>query len=159
MHYIEALLGSLLISANSPKECPGINLATSTNHWISSRRFSSSKFLISASIVWAQPAPIAKTGQTTSYATGDDGDLQNGVALPAWYPRFTDNGDGTVTDNLTGLMWAKNANMAGHHNESPPADTSFFYWLLMFRLLIIQGVFSLLPCHCILKPNRIPVWK
>ncbi len=49
----------------------------------------------------------AKTGQTTSYATGDDGDLQKGVAWPA--PRFTDNGNGTVTDNLTGLMWTKDA--------------------------------------------------
>jgi len=25
--------------------------------------------------------------------------------------RFTDNGDGTVTDNQTGLMWAKDANI------------------------------------------------
>jgi hypothetical protein len=29
----------------------------------------------------------------------------------AWpNPRFTDNVDGTVTDNLTGLIWLKNAN-------------------------------------------------
>ena len=27
--------------------------------------------------------------------------------------RFTDNGDGTVTDNLTGLIWLKNANAFG----------------------------------------------
>ena len=52
----------------------------------------------------------AKTGQTTSYATGDDGDLEKGVAWPN--PRFTDNGNGTVTDNLTGLIWLKNANCA-----------------------------------------------
>jgi len=68
-------------------------------------------FLFSSSIVWAQAAPVAKTGQTTSYVTGDDGDLQKGVASPS--PRFTDNGDGTVTDNLTGLMWTKDANLAG----------------------------------------------
>ncbi|HOP46380.1 MAG TPA: DUF1566 domain-containing protein [Desulfobacteraceae bacterium] len=24
-------------------------------------------------------------------------------------PRFTDNGNGTVTDNMTGLIWMKNA--------------------------------------------------
>jgi hypothetical protein len=66
-------------------------------------------FLLSASIVWAQPAPVEKTGQTTSYRTGDDGDLEKGVASPS--PRFTDNGDGTVTDNLTGLMWAKAATL------------------------------------------------
>ena len=67
-------------------------------------------FLLSSSIVWAADAPVPKTGQTTSYATGDDGDLEKGVAWPS--PRFTDHGDGTVTDNLTGLMWAKNANLA-----------------------------------------------
>ena len=50
---------------------------------------------------------VEKTGQTTSYHTGDDGDLQKGVAWPV--PRFTDNGDGTVTDNLTELIWLKNA--------------------------------------------------
>ena len=57
------------------------------------------------------PAPVEKTGQTTSYATGDDGDLEIGVASPN--PRFTDNLDGTVTDNLTGLIWLKNANCFG----------------------------------------------
>ena len=50
---------------------------------------------------------IPKTGQTTSYADGDDGDLQRGAEWPV--PRFTDNGDGTVTDNLTGLIWLKGA--------------------------------------------------
>ncbi len=58
----------------------------------------------------AQIAQVEKTGQTTSYATGDDGHLQKGVALPN--PRFTDNGDGTVTDNLTGLIWLENADCA-----------------------------------------------
>jgi hypothetical protein len=72
-------------------------------------------FLLTASIVWAQGAPVAKTGQTTSYAAGDDGDLQKGVAWPI--PRFTDNGDQTVTDNLTGLMWAKDANLASGSND------------------------------------------
>ena len=63
-------------------------------------------------------APVEKTGQTECYdtngysiscaGTGQDGDLQKGVAWPD--PRFTDNDDDTVTDNLTGLMWAQNAN-------------------------------------------------
>jgi hypothetical protein len=51
--------------------------------------------------------PVTKTGQTISYVTGDDGDLEKGADLPD--PRFTDNGNGTVTDNLTGLMWTKDA--------------------------------------------------
>ena len=56
-------------------------------------------------------APVPKTGQTTSYTLGDDGDLEKGVPWPN--PRFTDNEDGTVTDNLTGLLWLKNANCFG----------------------------------------------
>jgi hypothetical protein len=56
-------------------------------------------------------APVPTTGQTTSYASKDDGDLEKGVAWPS--PRFTDHGNGTVTDNLTGLIWTKNANYFG----------------------------------------------
>jgi hypothetical protein len=56
-------------------------------------------------------APVAKTGQTISYAAGDDGAWQKGVPSPT--PRFTDNGNGTMTDKLTGLIWMKNANGFG----------------------------------------------
>ena len=59
-------------------------------------------------------AGVPKTGQTTAYRAGDDGALQKGVAWPS--PRFTINlgaEAGTVTDNLTGLMWAKDANAPG----------------------------------------------
>jgi hypothetical protein len=56
-------------------------------------------------------APVPKTGQMTSYAAGDDGAWQKGVPSPV--PRFTDNGDGTVTDKLTGLIWTKSANALG----------------------------------------------
>ena len=65
-------------------------------------------------------APVEKTRQTTCYdelgtviscsGKGQDGDIQAGVAWPS--PRFKDNGDGTVTDDLTGLIWLKNANCA-----------------------------------------------
>ncbi|MBF0370934.1 MAG: DUF1566 domain-containing protein [Magnetococcales bacterium] len=54
----------------------------------------------------ADPGTVAlvpKTGQTVSVASGDDGDLQTGVSWPD--PRFTNNGDGTITDNMTGLVW------------------------------------------------------
>ena len=54
---------------------------------------------------------ISATGQTMSYATGDDGSAAKGVAWPA--TRFTDNQDGTVTDHLTGLIWLKNAGCFG----------------------------------------------
>lgn len=56
-------------------------------------------------------ASLPRTGQITSYATGDDGDYEVGVAWPI--PRFTDNEDGTITDNLTGLMWLKDAHCLG----------------------------------------------
>jgi hypothetical protein len=57
---------------------------------------------------------IWMTGQTISYRLGDDGDLEMGVAWSN--PRFTVGTDieaDCVTDNLTGLMWSKNANLAG----------------------------------------------
>ena len=50
--------------------------------------------------------PVPRTGSTQSVESGDDGDMQRGVPLPV--PRFTDNNDGTVTDNLTGLVWLRN---------------------------------------------------
>ncbi len=63
------------------------------------------------------------TGQTSCWdssgnsivcaGTGQDGEYQLGH-LPAFgsgnFVRFTDNGNGTVTDNLTQLIWLKNAN-------------------------------------------------
>ena len=50
---------------------------------------------------------LAATGQTVSYANGDDASMAKGVAWPG--PRFADNQDGTVTDNLTGLTWLQDA--------------------------------------------------
>ena len=65
---------------------------------------------------------LPRTGQTTCYdtdgnvilceGTGEDGEIQAGLAWPK--PRFTDNGDGTVTDNLTGLMWFKDGDCLGN---------------------------------------------
>lgn len=62
-----------------------------------------------------QTIDIPKTGQTTSYYDRDDGDLEMGVPWPD--PRFIDHGNGTVTDNLTGLMWTKNANVPGGYMD------------------------------------------
>lgn len=79
------------------------------------------------------PVCVAKTGQTTSYGAGDDGALQKGctpsvtpsggnnfgnykrtsLSLSCTAEGFINNGDGTVTDNLTGLIWLKNANCFG----------------------------------------------
>jgi hypothetical protein len=72
------------------------------------------------------PAAVPKTGQTRCWGssgpgpydffpidcagTGQDGEYQKGVSVD---PRFTDNADGTVKDNLTGLIWLKDANCFG----------------------------------------------
>ena len=86
------------------------------------------------------PECVAKTGQSGCWdsvgnpiscgGTGQDGEYQKGCS-PAVAPSsgysfggynrtsfkcsggFTDNGNGTVTDNLTGLIWLKNANCFG----------------------------------------------
>jgi hypothetical protein len=60
---------------------------------------------------------LAQTGQTTCHdevgttvsctGTGQDGAVRAGVAWPS--PRFAANGDTTLTDNLTGLIWAPSA--------------------------------------------------
>jgi hypothetical protein len=64
--------------------------------------------------VGSSSAGVPRTGQTISYGIRDDGALQKGVAWPN--PRFTDNANGTVTDNLTGLIWLKNAAFFGARN-------------------------------------------
>jgi hypothetical protein len=63
------------------------------------------------------PAPVAKTGQTTSYATGDDGALQKGVGMDTG--RFVDNSNGTVTDKLTGLIWLKEGQCTQFYSGDP----------------------------------------
>lgn len=52
-------------------------------------------------------ASLPRTGQAVSYASGDDKATQAGVSWPG--TRFVDNANGTVTDNLSGLVWLKNA--------------------------------------------------
>ncbi len=70
---------------------------------------------------FAKPALVEVTGQTQCFdtsgtlidcssaaGTGQDGDIQAGVPFPT--RRFSDKKDGTVKDNLTNLIWLKNAN-------------------------------------------------
>lgn len=73
--------------------------------------------------VSTSPVGIANTGQSGCWdasgnpidcaGTGQDGESQYGVSLS---PRFADNGDGTVRDNLTGLTWLLNANCFGQRS-------------------------------------------
>jgi hypothetical protein len=74
--------------------------------------------LLSPLVTHAATIELPKTGQSTCYdgvgvivacaGTGQDGDKQAGMTWPS--PRFTDYKDGTVADNLTGLIWLKDAN-------------------------------------------------
>lgn len=100
--------------------------------------------VVSAS-VQAAPAEVPQTGQTLCYdatggsvtcaGTGQDGDLLSGLAWPD--PRFTDNGDGTVTDNLTGLMWLEDANCLSTNYPGVDAD-GLVYW--QEALVFIIGI-------------------
>ncbi|HTV46778.1 MAG TPA: DUF1566 domain-containing protein [Stellaceae bacterium] len=55
---------------------------------------------------------LPASGQTTSYVSGDDGDLRAGAPL-----RYRDNGDGTITDENTKLIWEKkDQSSGGLHN-------------------------------------------
>jgi len=91
-------------------------------------------------------AHVPKTGQTTLYATGDDGDLRMGIPWPD--PRFTDNGDGTVTDNLTGLMWTENAQLIlgqmNWHDALTACNDLDFAGYNDWRLPNVRELFSLI---------------
>ena len=54
---------------------------------------------------------LPRSGQTTSDGAGSDGAVQAGSAMS-----FTDNGNGTITDNVTGLMWEKKDDSGGIHD-------------------------------------------
>ncbi len=58
--------------------------------------------------------------------------------LPVEQPRFTDNGDGTVTDNRSGLVWLKDAECLGMHTwqgaKELVAGLSGGYTCKQFRL-------------------------
>ena len=78
------------------------------------------------------PAQPVKTGQTACYdefgegiscvGSGQDGEYQYGAART-----FVDDGDGTIRDESTGLVWEKIANDGTHHD----ADIAF-QWRFAF---------------------------
>jgi hypothetical protein len=85
---------------------------------------------------------LPATNQTTCFdshgntrtcsGSGEDGVSHAGVPW-SQSSRFTDNGDGTVTDNLTGLVWSKHANAPSsalpgdQPNNCPNAETSMLW--------------------------------
>ena len=135
--------GTQMLSSANDSVAEGYYVATTlsavdTDLVASNIRCGKTIFGVSGAIL---PACAAKTGQTSCYdtsgvgidctGTGQDGEYQKGcdpvvaplnVAHFGNYNRtsllcsagFTDNGDGTVTDNLTGLIWLMNANCDGN---------------------------------------------
>ena len=78
----------------------------------------------------ADAVAFPASGQTTAFtsekndgiagpvAVPDDGAVQAGASLS-----YTDNGDGTITDNNTGLMWEKKSDDGGLHDKD-----NAYYW-------------------------------
>ncbi len=89
-------------------------------HYTSAKNYAGKS--VNAFYAWAVAGTstvVPQTGQTLCYnsvgatvpcaSTGQDGEYQSGVA---WVPatRFVNNLDGTITDDLTGLMWVEDVN-------------------------------------------------
>ena len=73
----------------------------------------------SREVVIAGCAHPLKTGQTNPFGvTGSDGDLQKGTARS-----YTDNLNGTITDDSTGLVWEKLTSDATIHDVG-----NFYTW-------------------------------
>ena len=78
-------------------------------------------FLVSSFPAYAQNYPVVDTGQTEFFSNSamisSPSEGQAFFGQDAHYsghqPSYTDNGDGTVTDNITGLMWQKSVDLNG----------------------------------------------
>jgi hypothetical protein len=82
------------------------------------------------------------TGRTTSWWAGDDGDIRAGAPLS-----FTDNGDGTITDNNTGLMWEKKDDSGGIHDVDGMYSVSGAHAEFIDALNNTCDGEGLLPCN------------
>lgn len=74
----------------------------------------------------ANPSRLPASGQLVSYRAGDDGAVRAGASL-----QYADNGDGTITDLNTGLMWEKLSDDGTIHDR----DTSYT-WTQAFDVKI-----------------------
>ena len=72
--------------------------------------------LVSISVAPAQAGltkgRTVETGQTTSYGSGSDGDLERGLSRS-----FLDLGNGVVKDQRTGLFWEKKSDDGSIHDK------------------------------------------
>jgi hypothetical protein len=97
--------------------------------------------LFTLQAAYASTIQIPQTGQTLCYdlvtnastpctmTTGQDGNMLSGKPSPS--SRFTNNNNGTVTDNLTGLIWLRDAGCfatVGGITKGTSAVTSGLTW-------------------------------
>jgi len=78
--------------------------------------------VIAANIDTPCGAVFPASGQTTQYVQSDDGAIQAGAPLS-----YTDNRDGTIRDNTTGLTWEKKVRLDNTVNAADPHDADNCY--------------------------------
>jgi photosystem II stability/assembly factor-like uncharacterized protein len=118
-NYAKQITGEAQITTNYMKQIKTKSIMKTKRVLLTLLIFHFSLFTFHYSLAQTGTIQLPATGQTTSYYPGDDGDLQEGVAWPA--QRFNDHGNGSATDNLTGLMWATDANLMA--SRDPDFDT------------------------------------
>lgn len=111
----------------------GNNFTAPVAYTVTAADSSSAIYTVTVTVAAAPLIRLPKTGQTVCYNalggviscanTGQDGELQKGITWPN--PRFTDNSDQTITDNLTGLMWTKDSNAPGPTACTPGVTKTF----------------------------------
>ncbi|HVO24806.1 MAG TPA: DUF1566 domain-containing protein [Candidatus Margulisiibacteriota bacterium] len=111
MGMVGALVATLAVRTAVAQPCPGdlnCDQRVTIDEILTAVNAALSGCPASASCAARLPA----SGQTTSYGPGSDGAVRAGAALA-----YTDNGDGTLTDNSTGLMWEKKDSSGGIHDQ------------------------------------------
>lgn len=117
------------------------------------------EFEVYKAVITPTPTPghtftVIDTGQTTCY--DDTGQIINPAPGEPYYgqdahytgtvPRYTDNGDGTITDNNTGLMWQKGllSYKPTYDQAVAEADTFTLAGYSDWRLPTIKELYSLI---------------
>jgi hypothetical protein len=137
---------------NAPEQCDGANLNGAS---CVSLGFAAGSLACTAGcgfdLSGCIPVALPTTGQTQCWdasgtpisctGTGQDGDVQSGAPFS-----LTDNGDGTITDNNTKLVWEKldDNNASGIHDKD-----DFYTWSDAFAVKI--AALNTPPCfagHC-----------
>ena len=106
-----------LVSSNIKKDVTIFGVLGDSNVVDTSSGDATASDILKDKKAWVAGEEVVGTGQSSSVLaavpkTGEGSSV--GVDLPN--PRFTDNSNGTITDNLTGLIWLKDASCMGNVN-------------------------------------------